>query len=80
MIQLYLPGFGAQEAPAPQPLPAPMLPQAPEAKSPDKSIKQARDDEAKRATLRKGQAGTNKTAGLLKDEDATTTTPTLMSG
>jgi len=71
---LYMPGFGGGSAPAPPP-PPPPPPPAP--KKPDVAVQQARADEIKRSKLAAGQAGTNKTGGILTDE-ASTASKTLL--
>jgi len=71
---LYIPGFGGGSTPAPPPPPPP--PPLPP-KKPDVAVQQARADEIKRSKLAAGQAGTNKTGGVLAD-DASTANKTLL--
>ena len=72
----FIPGFGGSPStpPPPPPPPAP----APVAKKTDVAVQKARADEIKRAKMKAGQAGTNKTGNLLATEDAATTKKTLL--
>lgn len=73
----FIPGFGGG-SPAPAPPPPPPPPPAPVAKKTDIAVQKARADEIKRAKLRTGQGGTDKTKGLLSSEDAATAKKTLL--
>jgi hypothetical protein len=66
-ILQYLPGFGGGSSPPPPPPPPPPAP-PPAPKKPDIAVQQARADEIKRSKLAAGQAGTNKTGGVLTEE------------
>ena len=72
-ILLFSPGMGGG---APAPPPAPAAPPIPP-KKPDVAVQQARADEIKRSKLAAGQAGTNKTGGVLV-ADASTSNKTLL--
>ena len=68
-----IPGFGggspSPPPPPPAPIPAPVAP-----KKTDVAVQQARADEIKRSKLAAGQAGTQKTSGLLDPADTATKT------
>jgi hypothetical protein len=65
---LYAPGFGGSSPPPPPPPPAAPPPPP---KKPDVAVQKARADEIKRSKLAAGQAGTNKTGGVLTEEAST---------
>tara|TARA_R110002020_G_scaffold352176_3_gene565306 strand:- start:2123 stop:2374 length:252 start_codon:yes stop_codon:yes gene_type:complete len=72
----FIPGFGGGgSTPAPPPPPPPPPPVA---KKTDIAVQKARADEIKRAKLKAGQAGTDKTKNLLSTEDAATTKKVLL--
>lgn len=72
-----LPGGGAFSAPKPPAPPPPPPPQPAPPRKTDPAVREARDDQKKRARMKAGHAGNVKSRGLLK-EDATTT-DTLLS-
>jgi hypothetical protein len=72
-----VPGFGGSPAAAPPPPPPPPPPADPPRRV-DQEVQQARADEIKRSKIAAGIGGTNKTKGLLKDSDATTSRRTLL--
>ena len=78
-LLFYFPGMGGGSSPPPPQILPPAPTPAPVAKKPDQEMQRARADEAKRAKLRQGTGGTNKTRGALVDDDVLTTNRTLLS-